>query len=225
MSDKKTENMAAGTIGDVLNAAMEKKEAEKAPTTIDEVKDSKKEVTPADTATVLKKAEDTSKSAVTIKKKDEERKEAQQAELDKAVKNSVIPDRVEKRTKADRASGKIKTNLDAYANEPIGSIAKITALQKAIETVLQHPTRSNFDTIYAFFQEHKNDAFLKEENALQNIVILSADIRIKVEMLYHILYSLAHGTASRKNISLNTIRNVFGSDELVNWVTLAIRRR
>lgn len=202
-----------------------------------------------------KKEQEVANVVQVISAKDEKRAAEQKEELNKAIREQTLvqdpqpvtvkskevappikpvntisaavhkPDRVEKRTKEEKAAAKILQYLQVYATDPIGNASRISALEQVVKTALQFPVKSNFDAILKFFKDHKDDDGFREENALQCIVMLQPESRIRVEMMYHILYSTAKGTASRKNISLDAIRSVFGNDEFVNWVGTIIRKR
>lgn len=137
----------------------------------------------------------------------------------------VLPKKrlVQRKSREERNLVNLEAALEEYAAADMGTVKKIKALALVLQYVKRQPKTSVLDKVYKFFVEHKNDAFLSPENALQRNVILDKDVNLQVRIFYKIMYSLAKGTATRRNTNLDTIRTIFKSDEISSWVTDKIR--
>ena len=130
---------------------------------------------------------------------------------------------VKRKSQEERNLINLEAALEEYATAGIGTVKKINALSLVLQYVKRQPKTSVLDKVYKFFVEHKNDAFLSPENALQRNVILDKEVNLQVRIFYKIMYSLAKGTATRRNTNLDTIRTIFKSDEISSWVADKIR--
>ena len=137
----------------------------------------------------------------------------------------VLPKKrlVKRKSQEERNLVNLEAALAEYAAAGVGTVKKINALALVLQYVKRQPKTSVLDKVYKFFVEHKNDAFLSPENALQRNVILDKDVNLQVRIFYKIMYSLAKGTATRRNTNLDTIRTIFKSDEISSWVADKIR--
>ena len=130
---------------------------------------------------------------------------------------------VKRKSQEERNLINLEAALEEYATAGIGTVKKINALSLVLQYVKRQPKTSVLDKVYKFFVEHKNDAFLSPENALQRNVILDKEVNLQVRIFYKIMYSLAKGTATKRNTNLDTIRTIFKSDEISSWVADKIR--
>ena len=137
----------------------------------------------------------------------------------------VLPKKrlVKRKSQEERNLVNLEAALAEYAAAGVGTVKKINALALVLQYVKRQPKTSVLDKVYKFFVEHKNDAFLSPENALQRNVILDKDVNLQVRIFYKIMYSLAKGTANRRNTNLDTIRTIFKSDEISSWVADKMR--
>lgn len=137
----------------------------------------------------------------------------------------VLPKKrlVKRKSQEERNLVNLEAALEEYATAGVGTVKKINALALVLQYVKRQPKTSVLDKVYKFFVEHKNDAFLSPENALQRNVILDKEVNLQVRIFYKIMYSLAKGTATRRNTNLDTIRTIFKSDEISSWVADKIR--
>lgn len=137
----------------------------------------------------------------------------------------VLPKKrlVKRKSQEERNLVNLEAALEEYASAGVGTVKKINALALVLQYVKRQPKTSVLDKVYKFFVEHKNDAFLSPENALQRNVILDKEVNLQVRIFYKIMYSLAKGTATRRNTNLDTIRTIFKSDEISSWVADKIR--
>lgn len=175
-------------------------------------------------ADALKKPDDTAKADQEHAAKAAVDQQQQREAVKEAPRTLPLQeDRTPRRSRPERAFDKTVGHLETYRDAKIGSLDKAVALQRLVETVVQHPKKNILDKVYEFFKENKNEEFLKETNALQNITSLTPDIKIRVELLYHLMYSLARGEATRRTISIDAIRDVFKSDDIANWVATTMR--
>jgi hypothetical protein len=102
---------------------------------------------------------------------------------------------------------------------------RMKAWSKIIEIVVKYPKKSIFDSIYAFFKENKSEEFLQENAALQGINELDMTVHQRTRILYAVMMNLVRGTASRKNTSIELLRNIFGNDDFATWVSIKLGRR
>lgn len=132
----------------------------------------------------------------------------------------VLPKKriVKRKSPEERNHINLESALQEYAAADIGTVKKINALALVLQYVKRQPKASILEKVYKFFVEHKNDAFLSPENALQRNVILDKEVNLQVRIFYKLMYSLAKGTATRRNTNLETIRTIFKSDEISSWV-------
>ena len=80
------------------------------------------------------------------------------------------------------------------------------------------------NNILLFFQMHRKDEFLQEQNALQGTETLSRIINLRVRVLYSVMRSLA-GNNSRNSINAGVVRSIFKNDDLTNWVAVQTTSR
>ena len=139
------------------------------------------------------------------------------------VSNVVLKDTIQRRSPTERAIDTVKQQLAVYKQEPYGSSARIQALARVVDTVAKFPKKNVLDEILNFFKENRKEEFLDEMHALQAIAQLTPGTRVKVQIIYYIMYSLANNTASKSNISLDMVQNIFKSDEIVAWVSVHLR--
>lgn len=176
---------------------------------------------------VLSKADDTTAAKEEQKAKDEVLQKQQKEAIDMAVAASPrqLTTRIPRKDRAERAHDNVKAYLLNFKEAKIGSNEKVEALQKVLEVVNRYPKKQVLDEIYKFFVENKKEDFLNPKNALQNTANIEKTSNIKIRVLYEVMYSLAHGTATKKTISLEVIRNIFKSDDFVNWVAVNLPKR
>ena len=128
-----------------------------------------------------------------------------------------------------RLAAKIKdtilTNLDKYINPKTGSSDRIQALAKIVDGITKQPTKEILDTVLAFFTTNRDNDLLQENNALKNITELDITVHHKVRIFYVVMMQLARGTATKKTISIEIIRNIFKTDDFPNWVAVKIAKR
>lgn len=128
-----------------------------------------------------------------------------------------------------RLAAKIKdtilTNLDKYINPKTGSSDRIQALAKIVDGITKQPTKEVLDTVLAFFTTNRDNDLLQENNALKNITELDITVHHKVRIFYAVMMELARGTATKKTISIEIIRNIFKTDDFPNWVAVKIAKR
>ena len=122
-----------------------------------------------------------------------------------------------RKSRVERARDNIEVLLDTYKNGE-KSEERIKAFSILVQTIRRQPKTSILETVYKFFVANKDEEFLDPAHALQSQATLSKDESIKVRIFWRIMYSLAKGTATRKNTSLDTLRTIFQSDDFVNWV-------
>lgn len=141
----------------------------------------------------------------------------------KTVSNVVLKDTIQRRSPTERAIDTVKQQLAVYKQEPYGSSARIQALARVVDTVGKFPKKNVLDEILTFFKENRKEEFLDEMHALQAIAQLTPGTRVKVQIIYYIMYSLANNTATKNNISLDMVQSIFKSDEIVAWVSVHLR--
>jgi hypothetical protein len=128
-----------------------------------------------------------------------------------------------------RTAAKIKdaiiVNLDKYINPRTGSSERIQALAKIVDGIIKQPTKEVLDNVLAFFVSHRDDEQLQENNALKNITELDITVHHKVRLFYAVMMELARGTATKKTISIEIIRNIFKNDDFPNWVAVKIAKK
>ena len=141
----------------------------------------------------------------------------------KTVSNVVLKDTIQRRSPTERAIDTVKQQLAVYKQEPYGSSTRIQALARVVDTVGKFPKKNVLDEILTFFKENRKEEFLDEMHALQAIAQLTPGTRVKVQIIYYIMYSLANNTATKNNISLDMVQSIFKSDEIVAWVSVHLR--
>lgn len=177
-------------------------------------------------AKVLSRPNDTEDAKAAQDQRDAQIKHDQQKSLDNAAKEaadrkSALLNRAP-RSNDERAVDTVRRYLAIYKDSQVGSAAKLEALQKIIATISRFPKKSILDEILQFFRDHREDEWLEPMQALQGTLSTDRSTNIKIRTFYMFMSELASGRASRKTISLDVIRNIFGSDELVNWVALKL---
>ncbi len=141
-----------------------------------------------------------------------------------AAEVNPVRNTIPKRNAAERAQDALTRTLDILKKATPGTADHYTAWKKLVEIIERSPKKAILDAIRAFFVENKNASFLNELNALQGTTNLEPAINIRVRLLYEIMNSIARGTATRRSISLETVRTVFKSDDFVNWVATSLPR-
>ena len=109
-------------------------------------------------------------------------------------------------------------NLKLAAN----GAQRIAAWCKIIEVVVKYPKKSVFDEIHAFMKANKNEEFLSEAVALQNINTVEMTMHHRIRIFYTVMIGLARKTSTRRNTSIEVIRNIFSSDDFANWVAVQL---
>lgn len=109
-------------------------------------------------------------------------------------------------------------NLKLAAN----GAQRIAAWCKIIEVVVKYPKKSVFDEIHAFMKANKNEEFLSEAVALQNITTVEMTMHHRIRIFYTVMIGLARKTSTRRNTSIEVIRNIFSSDDFANWVAVQL---
>lgn len=128
-------------------------------------------------------------------------------------------------TSSERAYDIIVNQLERYRLAKYGSSDKVQALEKIIDTIMKYPKKIILDTILEFFVEHKDEEFLDEYHALQGIVACEPAVSMKIGIFYSVMMGLAKGTASKKTISMEMIKNVFQKEDFNVWLTMQLRNR
>lgn len=126
-----------------------------------------------------------------------------------------------KRTAEEKSMDKLTANLKIYKESNVIKDRAI-AFSKVVEAIVLTPKKSILDVLLKFFKENINEPFLHPMNALQGIDCLTVNTRIKVECVYRIFHVLAKG---KKNIDITVIRNVIGSDDIVNYIALQLNKK
>lgn len=196
-----------------------------------------RELRAASQATVLSKPEDKTAATAEHAQKDAARSQEQTTALAASValengsaaaatvtQSTSVTQRLPKKSRHERASDTIQKYLAVIKESPIGSADTVDAWSKIIDTISRYPKKNVLDSVYAFFTENKDEDFLHEMNALANTAMLEKSVNIRVRLLYEIFHGLAHGRATRRTISLDTVRTIFGSDDLVNWIATKLPR-
>lgn len=149
---------------------------------------------------------------------------AKEQTVDKpSVEGTAITNRV-KKTGDMRTIDAVNRYLDTIATATYASAERVTAWQRLVESVDRMPKRKVLDAILKFFRDNADEDFLSEINALQGTTALEPSVSVKVRMLYGLFRRMASPGATRKSLSLETIRSVWQSDDLVNWVAVNLRR-
>ena len=152
--------------------------------------------------------------------------ETQQAALQTAVQqNTVLKDTPIRRTRDERIIDRVVVSMTQYKELPVGSLERIVALQRVMEGTLRQPKKQLLDTVLKFFKENKDNPTFSETAALQRIVSLTPTARMQLEIFYQLFMMLATKRASRKTVSLNQLRNIFGNEEFLNWVAVTMTKR
>lgn len=126
------------------------------------------------------------------------------------------------RESQERAVDAIDRHLEMYETSTVGSPQKVEALQKIIATVTRYPKASVLNKVLEFFKKHKDDDWMGPMQALQGTTILDKTTNLRVRIFYSLMSDLASGRATKKTIQLDVIRNIFNSDDLVNWVAIKL---
>lgn len=109
-------------------------------------------------------------------------------------------------------------NLKTAAN----GAQRILQWCKIIEVVVKYPKKSVFDEIHAFMKANKNEEFLSEAVALQHINSVEMTMHHRIRIFYTVMIGLARKTSTRRNTSIEVIRNIFSSDDFANWVAVQL---
>jgi hypothetical protein len=126
---------------------------------------------------------------------------------------------------AERISNEVISILSAFERAKIGSAEKVKAWERLIGFIKIHPKKIILDKVLEFFIKHKDDPMLSETNALQGIAALDKTYNLRAKILYDVMINIANHTASPRTISLEMIRNIFRSDDFVNWIAFKIDQR
>lgn len=153
--------------------------------------------------------------------------EVQSASLQSAAKEAATTRQIKQRvprSSQERAVDTVNKYLGIFENAPVGSPDKVDALKNIVATVVRFPKKNVLNTILAFFKEHQDAEWLGPMQALQGTTVLDKTSSVRVRLLYETMMQLATGRASRKTISLDMVRNIFESDDLVNWLAVTMSR-
>lgn len=153
--------------------------------------------------------------------------ETQKASLQSAVKEAAVTKQIKQRvprTPQERAVDTVQKYLDIFKNAKVGSPDKVDALQRIVTVVTRTPKNNVLNTILKFFKENQDAEWLGPMQALQGTTALDKSTSVRVRLLYETMMQLASGRASRKTISLDMIRNIFESDDFVNWLAVTMSR-
>lgn len=123
-----------------------------------------------------------------------------------------------------RAKDNVQAHLENFKNATTAG-TRISALAKVVDIVVKFPKKAIFDEIFEFFLDNRQEAFLQENTALQGITLLDPTIHQRVRILYMVMITIARGNATRRNISIELLRNIFSNDDFANWVAVKLSRR
>ena len=123
-----------------------------------------------------------------------------------------------------RAKDNVQAHLENFKNATTAG-TRISALAKVVDIVVKFPKKAIFDEIYTFFLDNRQEAFLQENTALQGITLLDPTLHQRVRILYMVMITIARGNATRRNISIELLRNIFSNDDFANWVAVKLSRR
>lgn len=154
--------------------------------------------------------------------------ERQEQAIKTSTKESVMLTAPAKRTPYEKAQDRISSYLEIYKNTtPYDSIERVRALQKILDIVTQHTSKTILDTVLRFFIENKDQAFLDPINALQGIAALDKSSNLKVRLLYTVFRRISTRTATRENTNIESLRTIFGekNDAFIAWVATKVARK
>ena len=160
-----------------------------------------------------------------IAKKEEARLEKQAAAIEEAKKYQAVKSVPVAKVPEERAFDEIDARLKDIEHAPIGSREVIRAWRKIVMVLQQSAKKNILDNILLFFQVHKNDEFLQEQNALQHDDELQPATSIKLRILYETMRAISTGRASRESIEVGMISNVLKNDDITNWVAVKLNPR
>ena len=149
---------------------------------------------------------------------------AKEQTVDKPTVNGTAMTNRVKKTGDMRTVDAVNRYLEIIATAKYASAERVTAWQRLVEAVDRVPKRKVLDAILKFFRDNAEEDFLTEVNALQGTTALEPSVNMKVRLLYGMFRKMASPGATRKSLSLETIRSVWQSDDLVNWVAVNLRR-
>lgn len=154
--------------------------------------------------------------------------ERQEQAIKTSTKESVMLTTTAKRTPYEKAQDRISSYLEIYKNTiPYDNIERVRALQKILDIVTQHTSKTILDTVLRFFIENKDQAFLDPINALQGIAALDKSSNLKVRLLYTVFRRISTRTATRENTNIESLRTIFGekNDAFIAWVATKVTRK
>lgn len=186
----------------------------------DAMKDFKKDNPPLEEAVQQEMEAAKIEPVVSEEIKKEIEKEATQVEIPKTVLKSKVT--VDPTT---RAFDQIQVFLDQWAKMPANDPKKSDILINVVRLIQKQPKKIILDSLLEFFRLNRNKEFIDPAHALQSTQNLAPVDSIRVRILYGIMYKLSHNQATRENINLETIRSIFRSDDLTNWVAVQIETR
>lgn len=127
-------------------------------------------------------------------------------------------------TNDERAYDVVDNQLKIIESTEFGSQRCVNAWAKIVDIVQKNSKKNILDNILLFFQMHRKDEFLQEQNALQGTETLSPIVNLRVRVLYSVMRSLA-GNNSRNSINAGVVRSIFKNDDLTNWVAVQTTAR
>ena len=168
-------------------------------------------------ADVLDKTEDDSAAIAQLNETVKDTTEKQ----NKAIEKDVVINRRDTvkvhLTNDERAYDVVDNQLKIIESTEFGSQRCVNAWAKIVDIVQKNSKKNILDNILLFFQMHRKDDFLQEQNALQGTETLSRIVNLRVRVLYSVMRSLA-GNNSRNSINAGVVRSIFKNDDLTNWV-------
>ena len=175
-------------------------------------------------ADVLDKTEDDSEVIAQMNETVKETTEKQ----NKAIEKDVVFNRRDTvkvhLTNDERAYDVVDNQLKIIESTEFGSQRAVNAWAKIVDIVQKNSKKNILDNILLFFQMHRKDEFLQEQNALQGTETLSRIVNLRVRVLYSVMRSLA-GNNSRNSINAGVVRSIFKNDDLTNWVAVQTTSR
>ena len=175
-------------------------------------------------ADVLDKTEDSSAAINQLNDSVKSITEKQNKAIEKDVQYNVRDTVKIHPTNDERAFDVIENQLKIIESTEIGSQRCVSAWAKIADIVQKNSKKNILDNILLFFQMHRKDEFLQEQNALQGTETLSRIINLRVRVLYSVMRSLAGGVG-RNTINAGVVRSIFKNDDLTNWVAVQTNSR
>jgi len=175
-------------------------------------------------ADVLDKTEDDSEIIAQMNETVKETTEKQNQAIEKDVTFNRRDTVKVHLTNDERAYDVVDNQLKIIESTEFGSQRAVNAWAKIVDIVQKNSKKNILDNILLFFQMHRKDEFLQEQNALQGTETLSRIINLRVRVLYSVMRSLA-GNNSRNSINAGVVRSIFKNDDLTNWVAVQTTSR